>query len=144
MRSRPRTTFACSWLLLAAWLALWPAAESPQAIAREHAMMARSLVSTAGCCRAQARDVPDEPAPGRGCCSRRSESPARPPSCPEGGASRCAQCFGYAALLMFANAQATLEPERPVLGAIRHGDHVAASRDLRPPVPPPRTAIATA
>lgn len=138
---------AAIWLLLASWLAFWPAAEARQAAARERMPMPRPVAAAVarGCC--QARPAPqasrqpsvDDDSAQRGCCSRPSGSPARGPSCPEGGASRCAQCFGYGALLMFAHAQPVPDPERPMLGAIRHGDLAACSRDLRPPVPPPRT-----
>lgn len=133
-------------LLLAAWLAFWPAAEARQAAARERMPIPRPVAAAVarGCCQArpapQASQQPSADADDarRGCCSRPAGAPTRVPSCPEGGAARCAQCFGYGALLMFTHVQAVPEPERPMLGAIRHGDHVAASRHLRPPVPPPR------
>jgi hypothetical protein len=44
---------------------------------------------------------------------------------------------------LFALALVVPEPERAVMGAIFPGDHVAASRDLRPPVPPPRMDVVT-
>ena len=133
------------WLPLAAWLALWPAAESKQAAARER-MPLRTMAVRGGCCRAEARtaaqtEVQTADAGPRGCCAERREQPARPPMCPEGGNARCAPCFGAGGPLLIAHALTVPDPERNELGAIRHGDHVAVSRDLRPPVPPPRLAL---
>lgn len=136
------------WLLLAAWMAMWPGLESRQSAVRQALRTvtpARELaLAGGGCCRARAVEAPSGPIGGdrHGCCRPRDEATTRPASCPEGGGARCGQCFGTAGLLMLAYVQSLPDPERPVLGALRPGDHVASSRDLRPPVPPPRPASA--
>jgi hypothetical protein len=122
------------WLLLAGWLLLWPAVEAcrqewPMLVERA----APERTAAGGCGRAAGSGDQG------GCCRGRSEAPARPATCPEGSNSaRCNQCFGAGGPLLFAHALTVPEPERVVLGAILLGDHVVASRDLRPPVPPPR------
>jgi hypothetical protein len=122
------------WLLLAGWLLLWPATE---ARFQKWPMMAErgapDRAAASGCSRTAGS------ADRGGCCRGRSEAPARPATCPEGGNSaRCGQSCGAGGPLLFAHALTVPEPERVVLGAIVLGDHVVASRDLRPPVPPPR------
>jgi hypothetical protein len=152
----PARILRLGWLLLAGWLALWPAAEARRADLRlgaaqfaqtakfekmaQFAQMAPAADvagPAGGCCRAA------KPAGEDACCRGRSETPARPASCPEGGTPRCIQCQTTGGAALFAHSLAVPEPERAVLGAIFLGDHVAVSRDLRPPVPPPRTDVLT-
>jgi hypothetical protein len=130
---------AAVWLPLAAWLVLWPAAQARQAAVRELQPVRVAAAGDRGCRMRCAAEVETPAAAGRHCCcAGREEAPERVPPCPDGGASRCLQCFGQGGPLLFAHALSVPEPERNLLGAIRHGDLVAASRDLRPPVPPPR------
>ncbi len=121
------------WLLLAGWLLLWPAVEARRQewpLMAERAAPERAAAS--GCGRSA------ESGDQGGCCRGRGEAPARPAACPEGSNSaRCNQCFGAGGPLLFAHALTVPEPERVVLGAILLGDHVVATRSLRPPVPPP-------
>ena len=141
MRLPVRCTFALAWLPLAAWLALWPAAQSRQAAQRELQPVQLAAADGGGCRMRCPGEAGRPDGAGRhGCCAGREDAPERAPQCPDGGASRCLQCFGQGGPLLFAHALSVPEPERNVLGAIRHGDLVAATRDLRPPVPPPRAA----
>jgi len=126
------------WLVLAGWLAMWPAAEARQAELR---LVAAPTVpdsgALGGCC------GPSKPVADSGCCRGRGESPARPMSCPDAGSARCVQCQSTGGAALFAQALVVPEPERAALGAIVLRDPVAASRDLRPPVPPPRSVVVT-
>ncbi len=133
---------ASSWLLLAVWLAFWPAFATQQAALRADAQARRSVVAEAvhGCCCATPTAPAGEKDDARGGCEGPLGSPARAPSCPDGGASRCSQCVGCGALPLLAHAALAPDPELTVVGSLPEGDHVAASRNLRPPVPPPRTA----
>lgn len=141
MTLRPSRLLTWLWLPLAAWLAWWPASQSRQAAVRELQPVRVAAAEEQGCHRrCQAAESASASEERHCCCSGRAEAPDRVPSCPEGGASRCLQCFGQGGPLLFAHALIVPEPERNLLGAIRHGDLVAASRDLRPPVPPPRGA----
>lgn len=92
------------------------------------------------CCAARTPVAPaDRDAP-RGCGNVPLGSPVRAPSCPDGGASRCAQCVGFGAAPLLANSTSVPDPECCVFGSLLDGDSIADSRDLRPPVPPPRAA----
>jgi len=124
------------WLLLAGWLALWPAAEARQAELRLSAVPTAPVSKAGGGCSS------NQSADG-GCCRGCSGTPARPVSCPDAGSARCVQCQGTGGAALFAQALVVPEPERAALGAIFLGDPVAASRDLRPPVPPPRPFVVT-
>jgi hypothetical protein len=141
---RSHTLTAFLWLPLAAWLALWPAMEARQAPRPlvSGAMVRKARPVTVGGCHARAAMAVARPQ-GDGCgscCADRNGSERRMPACPEQGSARCGQCFGTNGLLLVAHVLSMPDPERPELGLIRHGDHVAASRDLRPPEPPPRAA----
>ena len=139
MNLRAPCLFACLWLPLAAWLALGPAAQSRQAAFRG-LQPVRTVLAQARSCRSGCAARPQSPAaPERhGCCGERQDAPCRVPTCPEGNSSRCLQCYGQGGPVLFAQAPPVPEPERCVLGAFTSGDLVAASRDLRPPEPPPR------
>lgn len=143
MTQRPTSLIACLWLPLAAWLAMWPALEARQApqVRTAVEMTRKARLQRGGCCRARAAlAAAREHGAGRhGCCAER-EGAGRMPACPEQGSSRCGQCFGTSGLLLATHVLSLPDPERPRLGSIRHGDHVADSRDLRPPEPPPRVA----
>ncbi len=144
MPHRSHTLTAFLWLPLAAWLALWPAMEARQAPRPlvSGAMVRKARPVTVGGCHARAAMAVARPQ-GDGCgscCADRNGSERRMPACPEQGSARCGQCFGTNGLLLVAHVLSMPDPERPELGLIRHGDHVAASRDLRPPEPPPRAA----
>lgn len=144
MPHRSHSLTALLWLPLAAWLAFWPAMEARQAPQQlvSGGTMRKVRPASDGGCRARAAMVAARPQ-GDGCgacCSDRGGGERRMPACPEQGSSRCGQCFGTNGLLMAAHVLSMPDPERPELGPIRHGDHVAASRDLRPPEPPPRVA----
>ncbi len=142
----PRATtwlLPAAWLLLAAWLGLWPAVASHRAASRELAAAPApaSLAAVHGCCcPAGTEAVPADGASRRGCCGEPLGAPTRAPSCPEGGSARCAQCVGCGAAPLLAFVYPAPDPQRPVLGSLPDGDLVADSRDLRPPVPPPRGA----
>ncbi len=141
---RPTSLIAYLWLPLAVWLALWPALEARQALRRLTAveMTRKALPARGGCCRARAALVAArEQGPSQqGCRAARDGCERRMPACPEQGSSSCGPCFGTSGLLLATHVLSLPDPERPELGSIRHGDHVAASRDLRPPEPPPRAA----
>lgn len=134
---------ASSWLLLAAWLAFWPAIASHRASSRDPVPVRHQTASAAGhscCCAAQPPAAPADREAPHGCCNGPLGSPVRAPSCPDGSASRCAQCVGFGTAPLLADATPVSDPERSVLGSFLDGDRVADSRDLRPPVPPPRAA----
>lgn len=140
MHHRTARLIALAWLPLAAWLALWPAVEARQLPMRE---MARQTVKVVrgGCCGARPAEGAALPRGNErhGCCRGQGEAPARVPACPDGGSARCQQCLNHGGPLLFTHVLSVPDPERRVLGALLHGDLVAASRDLRPPVPPPRS-----
>ncbi len=143
MHLRTARLFALAWLPLAAWLALWPAVEARELPAREMARQAAKVVRS-GCCGSRPAEGGAQPRENErhGCCAGQGEAAARVPACPDGGNARCQQCLNHGGLLLFTHALPVPDPERKVLGAILHGDLVAASRDLRPPVPPPRSTAA--
>jgi hypothetical protein len=121
-------------LLLAAWMAVWPATEAATSVARLAALTASRTKATRPCgMRAEAGGS------GRDCCRESESSDARSPLCPEGGAARCSQCFSMGGLVLFAHGPALPDPECVDLGAIRSGNLAATSRAPRPPVPPPRS-----
>lgn len=142
----PRTVTglcASSWLLLAAWLGVWPAVASHRAASRELVAMRTAAITVAahGCCcaaRDEAATAGGEAR--RGCCDEPLGAPVRAPSCPDSGTARCSHCVGCGAAPLLAFATPAPDPQRSVLGSLPDSDLVTDSRHLRPPVPPPRGA----
>ena len=146
MPFRPTSLVAWLWLPLAAWLALWPAVEArvspPRLPATSHVRKSPPRGGSGCHMRAAKAGLRSQGGGCHGCCADRDGGERRAPACPEQGSSRCGQCFGTNGLLLAAHVLSMPDPERPELGSIRHGDLVAASRDLRPPEPPPRATPA--